>query len=125
VLNVFAFDDLPIRDSAVAERYAQWAKETIEKGQWNEALAGLERASDFADISSDISYLLALARSRQNKGRRLVLQALDQALYVNRWKLYDSEAARLLKADSLIGIGPIRKLWLSFPGSGRVQGKLC
>ena len=88
----------------MADRYAQWAKEVAERGQWSEALAGLERASDFADVSSDISYLLALARSHEGKGRGTVLEALNRALRVDRWRLYDSEDARLLKADALIGV---------------------
>ena len=89
-------------DGAVAERYAQWAKDTIEKGQWKEGLAALERASDFADVSSDISYLLALARSHENKPRGTILEALKKALYVNSWNIYDAEAARLLMAEQLI-----------------------
>ena len=99
-----ALEDLPLRDSAVAERYAQWAKNAMEKGQWSEALAGLERAADFADVSSDISYLLALARLRQTSNRRAVLEALDRALYLNRWRLFDSDAARLLRAETLIAV---------------------
>jgi len=104
VLRVNALDDSPRGDAAVAERYAQWAKEAIERGQWGEALAGLERASDFANVSSDISYLLALARSHENKGRGLVLEALERSLVVNCWNLYRPEAARLLKAENLIDL---------------------
>ena len=103
-LGAYAFEPLPMRDSAVADSYAQWAKDTIERGQWPQALAGLERAADFADVSSDISYLLALARSNQNKSRRTILEALNQALYVNRWSLFDSETARLFKAEKLIEV---------------------
>ncbi|MCL2380559.1 MAG: hypothetical protein FWC64_03075 [Treponema sp.] len=95
---------LPVRDSAVAEQYARWALAAIERGQWAQALAGLERAAGFADVSSDISYLLALARTNQNQSRRSVLQALTQALYVNRWSLFNSEAARFLKAETLIAV---------------------
>ena len=91
-------------DSAVAERYAQWIKDAMDRGQWSEALSALNRAADFSDVSSDISYLLALVRSHENKDRGSVLEALNKALYVDRWNLYDSEAARLLKADTLISI---------------------
>ena len=103
-LGAHAFEPLPLRDSAVAERYALWAMDLIERGQWPQALAGLERAADFADVSSDISYLLALARSRQNNSRGTILEALSRALYVNRWNVFTSEDARLLKAETLIGI---------------------
>ena len=105
-LGVYAQDGFPggRGDAAVAYRYALWAKEAIEKNQWSEALAALERASDFADVSSDISYLLALARSREGQGRGLVLEALNRALYVDRWRIYESADARLLKAENLIAV---------------------
>ena len=103
-LNVYALDDVSAGDAAVAARYAQWAKDAVENGRWNEALAGLERASDFADVSSDISYLLALARSHENKSRLSVLGALDKALAIDRWNMYSGEEALLLRADMLIGV---------------------
>ena len=93
---------VPLRDSAVADSYAQWALNAIERGRWAEALAGLERAADFADVSSDISYMLALARSNQNRSRGTVLEALNQALYLNRWNLFDRETALLFRAETLI-----------------------
>jgi len=102
--SVHAFDGLQIRDSAVAERYALWAMETMDRGQWSEALAGLERAADFADVSSDISYLLALARSHQNKSRGSVLEALNQALYLDIWKLCDRESAHFLRAETFFAL---------------------
>jgi len=102
--RISASDGLPLRDSAVADRYALWAKDAMERGQWSQALAGLERAADFADVSSDISYLLALARSNQGESRALILEALNKALYVNRWNFFDSEAALLFRAETLINI---------------------
>ena len=92
------------RDSAVAERYAQWAKDAMDAGRWGEALAALERASDFADVSSDITYLLALARSRANQPRGFVLAPLEKALSLNIWNLCDREDARFLKIETLIAI---------------------
>ena len=91
-------------DSAMAERYAVWTKNLIDDGYWAEALAALERSSDFADVSSDISYLLALARSHAKKPRPEVLEALNLALAVDRWNLFSAEAARLDKADVLIAL---------------------
>ena len=92
VLPVFPQLDEPTRgDSAMALRYAEWAKNTIEQGLWNEALAGLERASDFSNVSSDISYLLALARSQTNMDRGSVLEALEMALVADRWTLFSAE----------------------------------
>ena len=50
---------LHLPDSAVAERYAQWAQETIAQGHWPQALAGLERAADFADEFGELSVAVA------------------------------------------------------------------
>ena len=104
-LDTVQSDASPARgDSAMAYRYALLAKSAIEEGLWGEALAGLERASDFAGVSSDISYLLALARSHENKSRGSVLEALERSLAVNIWNLCESESARLMKAGNLIAL---------------------
>ena len=89
-------------DPAVAEKYLQWAEDAIAAERWDQARAALERAADFADVSSDISYLLALARSHENESRRLVLDSLEQAIITRRWKYYTEAQARLLQADQLI-----------------------
>jgi hypothetical protein len=73
-------------------------------GLWSEAHSGLERAADFADVSSDIGYLLALARTHENKPRPSVLEALNLALAVDRWVNYNAELARLAKAETLIAL---------------------
>ena len=106
-------------DSAMAARYAQWAKDAVDQGRWTEALAGLERAQDFADVSSDISYLLALARSHENKSRTLVLEALDRALAVNRWNLYSGEDARLMKAENLVDMRAYGKALAELSGAAK------
>ena len=98
-------DEPPARgDSSMAERYALWARDTIDQGKWAEALAGLERASDFSNVSSDISYMLALARYNEKKPLGSVLAALEHGLAVDRWNVYNAETARLMKADMLIRI---------------------
>jgi hypothetical protein len=89
-------------DRAVAERYAQWAKNTLEMGLWGEAYSGLERAADFAGVSSDIGYLLALTRVHEKKPRSDILEALNMALLVDHWVIYNAELARLEKAETLI-----------------------
>ena len=101
--SCFAQDE-PRGNRAMADRYAQWAKNTLEMGLWSEAHSGLERAADFADVSSDIGYLLALTRIHENKPRPSVLEALNLALLVDRWVLYNAEPARLLKAETLIAL---------------------
>ncbi|MDR2257630.1 MAG: hypothetical protein LBE14_00620, partial [Treponema sp.] len=89
---------------AAAEQYVRWAEETIAGGRWDEALAGLERAADYADVSSDISYLLALARSRTGKPRGAVLEALRRAGEAGRWSRYAPDQALLLEAETLIAL---------------------
>jgi tetratricopeptide (TPR) repeat protein len=91
-------------DAAVAERYARWALDALERGQWEVAEAALERAADYADVSSDLSYLLALARSRLDRPRRLVLDAVRHGLAFNRWKVYSAAQARLLEAETLVAM---------------------
>jgi hypothetical protein len=100
----FTFPGEERGDSAMADRYALWSKNLIEDGYWAEALAALERARDFADVSSDISFLLAMARSHVNRDRGSVLEALEMALAVDRWVIYHPEDARLLKIENLIAL---------------------
>jgi len=91
-------------DADAALQYAKWAQQAVNENRWSEALAGLERASDFANVSSDISYMLALARFNQGKNRISVVEALDKAVDINRWALYGRNAALLLKAEQLIAM---------------------
>jgi len=97
-------EDWPVQrgDPAVAEKYLLWAENAIGMGRWRQARAALERAADFADVSSDISYLLALARSHENESRKLVLESLQRAIGTKRWKHYTEADARLMEADQLI-----------------------
>jgi len=91
-------------DSAIADRYVRWAEQQVKAGQWEQARSALERAADFADVSSDISYLLALARLNTNESRGSVLQAVGNALRVGRWTRHGEEQARLLEAQQLIAM---------------------
>jgi hypothetical protein len=91
-------------DSAIADRYIQWVEQTIKAGQWTQARSALERAADYADVSSDVSYLLALARFNTNENRGSVLQAVGKAIKVGRWTHYSEAQARLLEAQQLIAM---------------------
>jgi len=101
---VFPDEDWPVQrgDPVIAEKYLLWAENAIAVGQWSQARMALERALDFADVSSDISYLLALARSHEDGSRRSVLEALQLAIGTGRWKRYTEAHARLMEADQLI-----------------------
>jgi tetratricopeptide (TPR) repeat protein len=89
-------------DPAAAEKYVQWVQGAIAEDRWREAEAALERAADYADVSSDLSYLLALVRSHQGRPRGAVLEAAVRALGTDRWRFYAPEAGRLLAARTLI-----------------------
>jgi tetratricopeptide (TPR) repeat protein len=96
---------LPAQDfGAVAEQYVLWAEEAIAAGRWDEALTGLERAAGYADISSDVSYLLARARIHTGKPRGAALEALRRASEARRWSRYTPEDALLLEAETLIAL---------------------
>jgi hypothetical protein len=86
----------------VAGHYFDWAQKAVDEGRLTEALAALERGTDYGDVSSDISYLLALVRLRLNLPRKETLKALETALEAGRWKNYSPGDARLLEAGILI-----------------------
>ncbi|MDR2314617.1 MAG: hypothetical protein LBE02_08810 [Spirochaetaceae bacterium] len=88
-------------DAAIALRYLDWAEKELALGRTAEALAALERGADYQDASSDISYLLALVRSRAGRSRFLVLEGCRLALETMRWARYSPEDARILEAQTL------------------------
>jgi tetratricopeptide (TPR) repeat protein len=108
LLFVLVFSDLHAQsrsgDADIAGQYVKWAEQAIEEGRWSEALTGLERAYDFASVSSDISWLLAFVRAHERKNRNGIMEALDRALETNRWVDYNAQQALLLKAQTLIGM---------------------
>ena len=91
-------------DPAVAERYVIWVEEAIAAGQWAQARAALQRASDFSNVSSDISYLLALAMFQGNEGRGRVLAALEEAIATGLWTNYSEAQARFFQAELLVAM---------------------
>jgi tetratricopeptide (TPR) repeat protein len=92
----------PPPDAEAADKYAEWAKTAMDEGRWSEALSALERAADFADVSSDISWLLALVRSHLGKPRGAVLEALRKAVDVNHWRRYNRTDALVMEAGLFI-----------------------
>lgn len=99
-------DETPeaLGDAAAAEKYAAWARLAIEEGRWEDAEAALERAADYAGVSSDLSYLLAQVRFHEGRPRKAALEAVRRSLEADRWRLYTPEAARLLEAEILTAI---------------------
>jgi len=88
-------------DAAVARRYLEWAQRESVAGRNTEALAVLERGSDFGAVSSDLSFFLAVLRSAEGRSRLVVLEACRRALETARWERYAPEDARLLEARTL------------------------
>jgi len=89
-------------DEQAAGQYVNWIKQAIEHGRWSEALAAAERAADFANVSSDIFYQLAFLRFHEGKNRTSIIEALDHAMEINRWVIYNENQALLLKAQQLV-----------------------
>ncbi|MDR1288178.1 MAG: hypothetical protein LBK08_11270 [Treponema sp.] len=92
----------PAGDAAAAGRYAAWAEDAISRGEWRAALAALERAADYGDVSSDLSLLLARARDHEGRPCGAVLDALWRALAADLWKKGSAAEARLLEAETLV-----------------------
>ncbi|MDR1900165.1 MAG: hypothetical protein LBQ55_09165 [Treponema sp.] len=90
-------------DAAAAELYVRWAERAIAEGRWTEAHRALERAADYADVSSDVSYLLALTRFHEKLSAGAVLDALRRAAGADRWARYTPGESRLLEAEVLVG----------------------
>jgi hypothetical protein len=93
-----------IGDDAIAQKYLDWAIKAIVEGRWEEAEQALERGQDFADVSSDISYLLAVVRIQLHRPIGTVLDASERALRTDRWYRYDPQSALMLKAQCLIRV---------------------
>ncbi|MFP3090949.1 hypothetical protein LQZ21_11555 [Treponema sp. TIM-1] len=99
------YGELPAEgDAAMGEQYLRWVEQAIAQGRWKEAREVLERAADFADVSSDLSYLLARARFHEDAPRGAVLEALRRGLAADRWYAYSADTARLLEAEILISL---------------------
>ncbi|MDR1867129.1 MAG: hypothetical protein LBQ77_02540 [Treponema sp.] len=100
----FIAQPLAAQDTAIVARYIRWAEQSFSQNHRAEALAALERAQDFASVSSDVSYLLAWIRFQQKGSLGSVLVPLWQAIETNRWNTYTEESARLLEAEILITV---------------------
>ncbi|MDR2942138.1 MAG: hypothetical protein LBV17_06070 [Treponema sp.] len=91
-------------DGETAQKYVEWVQKAIDEGNWSSALSATARASDFANVSSDVSYQRAFVLSHEGKSRIDIVSALDRALDVNRWVIYNESQALLLKARELIAM---------------------
>ncbi|MDR1468202.1 MAG: hypothetical protein LBT00_02790 [Spirochaetaceae bacterium] len=93
---------------AVAERYSLYVQSLLESGsgggRLDEAEAALLRSLDYADVSSDISYQLAFVRQELRRPTALVLEAVRNALAVDRFRIYQPEDARLIEARALLTV---------------------
>ncbi|MCL2801079.1 MAG: hypothetical protein FWD28_04905 [Treponema sp.] len=100
LLNVNAFAD----DAAIARQYLERINIWIQAGDFDQARIALERAADYAHVSSDISYELAVIQERFSVDRTKIIENLDKGIQTNRWVIYNEGLAVLFKARQLIAM---------------------
>jgi hypothetical protein len=100
--GVAATNDAEFGETAIAARYVDWAETAFREGSFLRAEAFLERAADYAPVSSDLSYLLALTRLELSRPARDTLASVHLALATDRWTLYSRADALRLEAEMLI-----------------------
>lgn len=92
------------RNENPAGRYYLWARQAVDEGRWDEALAALQRADDYADVSSDVSFLLAQVLEHEGENRRAVLNALNRAISAGLWARHTAAEAKIMAARYLIAL---------------------
>ncbi|MDR2343322.1 MAG: hypothetical protein LBD86_02175 [Spirochaetaceae bacterium] len=93
---------LPSGEGAIAARYAEWAESAFHEKRFPQAEAFLLRAADYASVSSDLSYLLALVKKELFAPVHEVLTAARLALATDRWTLYSRRDGLYVEAEALI-----------------------
>jgi hypothetical protein len=89
-------------DGAVAARYSDYAERLIDGNKLAEAEAVLERAHDYADGLSDLSFRLAFVRMGLGRPAPQIIEAAETAIAADRWRKWRAEDARLVLAKMLI-----------------------
>lgn len=89
-------------ESSLADLYIESALASAQGGAWDEALRILDRARDFSDVSSDLSYLRALALSRTGAPAGAILSAVREGLEAARWRRWTAADGRLLESSTLL-----------------------
>jgi hypothetical protein len=90
-------------EAEIAGKYLEWAQTAVKEGRGADASNALRRALDYADISSDISYLLATVENDMPlPSRTEVLIHVNLAIGTDRWNYYSLNDAYILKARILI-----------------------
>ncbi|MDR0410289.1 MAG: hypothetical protein LBH18_07855, partial [Spirochaetaceae bacterium] len=89
-------------EEAIAARYFEWARAAVQEKRFSQAEAFLIRAADYASVSSDLSYLLAVVKKKLFRPERDVLTAARLAMETNRWSEYSRLDALYLEAETLI-----------------------
>ena len=97
-------------DTALALRYVERAREALDQGSLDRAEQILEAARDFADVSSDASYLLALVRMNQKRPAASILHAVKQARETARWSMFTDHDAVLIEARMLLQLRSFSEL---------------
>jgi hypothetical protein len=96
---------MPGGEAEIAGKYLEWARQAANEGRRGAAINALRRALNYADVSSDISYLLAsLEYEDEMIMRGQVLSNVNLAIGTDRWNYYSLNDARLLKANILVDL---------------------
>jgi len=93
-----------IDDAEAAHQYIVWIRQALDEGRIGEAIAAIDRALDFSNVNSDISYLAAFIGKIGETSRLAVINHLDTAIEVNRWVYYSENDALVLKAEQLVNM---------------------
>jgi tetratricopeptide (TPR) repeat protein len=101
----------PFDDSQAAHQYLMWIQQAVNEERFDDVFAALNRAKEFANVSSDISYLYAFfyythtgKEITSALPRNILLEHLDRAIETNRWVIYNENHALLLKAELLVAM---------------------
>jgi tetratricopeptide (TPR) repeat protein len=108
--SLFAEENQPrsaavLGEGAIAERYVEWAENALREKRYAQAESFLLRAADYADVSSDLSYLLAVVKKELSAPVHELLTAARLALATDRWTLYSRRDAVYIASEALIRLG--------------------
>ncbi|MDR2802792.1 MAG: hypothetical protein LBB22_00700 [Treponema sp.] len=101
-MPLFSQENESLGEESIAWRYTAMAETAFREKRFPQAEALLTRASDYASVSSDISYLLAAVKRELGRPVRETLTAARLALETDRWKLYSRQDALYLEVETLI-----------------------
>jgi hypothetical protein len=92
------------QDDEIAKKYFAYVLDLYNKGEYRAAQSALNRADDYSDVLSDLSYLNAVVKKQLQRPAREILFQVQKAIAVNRFNKIDYNNALLLEAEILLRI---------------------